>query len=64
VWEYHPDFNILNPGLETSGHLVRGRVGEAATMCIDAQGLVDLALRKLESDRWYFVGRPPAAEGL
>jgi aminoglycoside 3-N-acetyltransferase len=55
VWSYHPDFNVLNPELEEQGFLVTGRIGEAATLCLDAGGFIELALQKLQGDRGYFL---------
>jgi aminoglycoside N3'-acetyltransferase len=64
VWRYHPNFNVLNPELEELGYLTRGRVGDAATMCLDAKGFVDLALQKLRQAPGYFLtdqtALPPA----
>ena len=57
LWTSHADFNILNPELEASGRLKRGRIGDAKTMCLDARGFLDLALRKLRQDREYFLVR-------
>jgi len=56
VWQYHPDFNSLNPEMEALGILRRGRVGEALALCLDAGKFVDLALEKLAEDRGYFLG--------
>jgi len=55
VWQYHPDFNILNPELERVGLLKRGSIGNAPAMCLDAGGFINLALEKLNKDRGYFL---------
>jgi aminoglycoside 3-N-acetyltransferase len=55
VWRYHADFSILNPELEARGLLIRGRIGDAGTMWLDARGFIHLALTKLEQDRAYFI---------
>jgi aminoglycoside 3-N-acetyltransferase len=55
VWRYHPDFNLLNGELEERGHLRRGRVGNAPTLCLDAGPFINLALEKLASNRAYFL---------
>lgn len=56
VWRYHADFNIVNPELERSGYLKWGRVGDAVTMCLDANGFTNLALQKLRENPGYFLG--------
>lgn len=55
VWQYQANFNRLNGELETRGYLVRGRVGLAPTLCIDAAGFIELALQKLTVDGACFL---------
>jgi aminoglycoside N3'-acetyltransferase len=65
VWDYPADFNTLNVELEGAGHLRRGRIGQAHTLCLDAGPFIALALEKLAADPWHFLtGPPPSTPSL
>lgn len=55
VWGNHPNFNIINPELEVLGYLKKGRVGNAPTICIEAAGFLQLCLKKLGTNKNYFL---------
>ena len=55
LWGNPADFNIINNELETAGYLVRGPVGAAPSMLIDAAGFLDTARARLAADPRYFL---------